>query len=244
MESLRATVEAIQEHQREDRALGEEARQSTEQLERQVSRVGKELFRTNTQAEAQIAQAKVMLDQAREAEKYRDRHLEQSRRDLETARSDGKMEALLALLPVLDSLGEALAGGARCLPLRESDERVRPPSMRARLEGAWKALRGKDFQGGSGPGPEILGAWMHGLALIQARILDTLADARIHPMETAGQVFDPHLHVAVDVVPSEGVPTGTLLREVRRGYFAGDKVLRCAEVVVARSSSPQPLERS
>jgi molecular chaperone GrpE (heat shock protein) len=50
-----------------------------------------------------------------------------------------------------------------------------------------------------------------------------------------GQAFDPHRHVAVAVDTSGKAPDGTILAEDRRGYATPDKVLRFAEVVVARS---------
>ena len=46
--------------------------------------------------------------------------------------------------------------------------------------------------------------------------------------------FDPHHHVAVEVVPAdETVSPGTVASELRRGYLVGDRVLRYAEVAVA-----------
>lgn len=218
------------------------ARHAMEQLDKQISRAGKELFRTNSQADTQIAQVKAMLDQVREAEKYRDRHLDQLRRDLETARTDGKVTTLRNLLPVLDGLGEALAAGERLLlhhlPSAEGHPASPTLSLRARLLAAWRLLRGTYVPTDIAPSllkPEALAAWLHGLELLQARVLDTLGGADIHPMETEGQSFDPHLHVAFETAPASDLhPSGTIVREIRTGYYAGEGVLRCAEVVVAK----------
>jgi len=242
MAELRELTEELLALRQEEADALSAARLAMEQLDKQVSRAGKELFRTNTQADTQLGQVKAMLDQVRETEKYRDRHLDQLRRELETARTDGKAEALGNLLPILDGLEEALAAGERLLlPFVPDREGRNPPSglsFGARLLAAWRLVLGTYVPGDIQPGllkPEALAAWLHGLELLQARVLDTLAGADIHPMETENQAFDPHLHIAFETAPVSGThPSGTIVREIRTGYYAGAGILRCAEVVVAK----------
>jgi len=57
----------------------------------------------------------------------------------------------------------------------------------------------------------------------------------VTPIPTLGQPFVPHYHVAVATDTTGHVQEGIIVGEDRRGYAAGDKVLRFAEVVVARS---------
>ncbi len=83
--------------------------------------------------------------------------------------------------------------------------------------------------------PSELAAWLEGLKFVQARLLDLLAAEGVRPIEAEGDTFDPYLHVVVEtVVATDSVPAGTVVRETRRGYLAGETVLRYAEVVVAR----------
>jgi molecular chaperone GrpE len=49
-----------------------------------------------------------------------------------------------------------------------------------------------------------------------------------------GSAFDPELHEAIAVVPDSGTAPGTIAGVARSGYSAGDRVLRPAQVTVAR----------
>jgi molecular chaperone GrpE len=80
-----------------------------------------------------------------------------------------------------------------------------------------------------------LTAWLEGLHFVQDRLLTVLDAEGVRPIETEGDTFDPRLHVAIETVPAtEDTPSGTIVHETRRGYLAGETVLRYAEVVVAR----------
>ncbi len=80
-----------------------------------------------------------------------------------------------------------------------------------------------------------LTAWLEGLHFVQDRLLAVLDAEGVRPIETEGDAFDPRLHVAIETVPAtEDAPSGTIVHETRRGYLAGETVLRYAEVVVAR----------
>jgi len=50
----------------------------------------------------------------------------------------------------------------------------------------------------------------------------------------AGEPFDPERHEAIDVRMSDAVPDQAVLDVVRSGFALGDRVLRPAQVVVAR----------
>ncbi|MEP7190185.1 MAG: nucleotide exchange factor GrpE, partial [Roseiflexaceae bacterium] len=79
-------------------------------------------------------------------------------------------------------------------------------------------------------------AWVTGLTFVRQRLLDLLAAADVQPIDALGQPFDPQQHVAIGVVPpSQESPAGTVVEELRRGYRAGERVLRHAEVLVAAS---------
>jgi molecular chaperone GrpE len=50
-----------------------------------------------------------------------------------------------------------------------------------------------------------------------------------------GEPFDPERHEAVGTAPAEGIEEGGVAAVVRPGYRAGERLLRPAEVIVARS---------
>lgn len=65
-------------------------------------------------------------------------------------------------------------------------------------------------------------------------LLEILARRGIEQIEQLEQ-FDPRIHSCLSVVPaSEAHPANTITQVIRQGYRRGDKVIRPAEVVVAR----------
>jgi molecular chaperone GrpE len=56
----------------------------------------------------------------------------------------------------------------------------------------------------------------------------------------AGEPFDPERHDAIEVRPTSDVPDRTILEVARSGFARGDRVLRPAQVIVARSPERQP----
>src|SRR2546425_3619455 len=75
-----------------------------------------------------------------------------------------------------------------------------------------------------------------GILISHRKIVDVLASLGVRPMNTKGQMFDPRYHEAVDVVShtEHGVEPGTIVEELRRGYFMNGDVLRHARVRVAK----------
>ncbi len=67
---------------------------------------------------------------------------------------------------------------------------------------------------------------------------DTLARFGVTPVVAVGHPFDPAVHEALlEIEAPEGIATGAIAREVLRGYRRGDRVLRAARVVVAKSGA-------
>lgn len=68
-----------------------------------------------------------------------------------------------------------------------------------------------------------------GVQLIWKQLLEILTAQGLKRISSEGQVFDPHLHEAVDQVEEEG-PEGVVVHEIVPGYFLHDRVLRPAKV--------------
>jgi molecular chaperone GrpE len=68
---------------------------------------------------------------------------------------------------------------------------------------------------------------------VYKQLVDCLKRLGVAPMRPEGQEFDPNLHEAVMREPTDEHPEGTVLEELVRGYFFGDRVLRHAMVKVA-----------
>lgn len=87
---------------------------------------------------------------------------------------------------------------------------------------------------------ETVERWLRALKLIHDRFLSLLAAESIEPIAAQDQPFDPHLHAAVDTERTDAAPPDTVLRVLRTGYRQNNRVLRYAEVIVARPATPPP----
>jgi molecular chaperone GrpE len=72
-----------------------------------------------------------------------------------------------------------------------------------------------------------------GVELIYTRFYDTLKRLGLEPIETAGQMFDPNHHEAVQREQTEDAEDQAILGELQRGYNFKGKLLRPAWVKVA-----------
>ena len=68
---------------------------------------------------------------------------------------------------------------------------------------------------------------------VYKQLVDGLKRIGVSPMRPEGQQFDPNLHEAVMREPTEDHPEGTVMEELQRGYYLGDKILRHSLVKVA-----------
>jgi molecular chaperone GrpE len=75
--------------------------------------------------------------------------------------------------------------------------------------------------------------YARGMELIYQRLSESLKKLGIEPITCAGQLFDPHLHHAVEMVETDEHEDHTILEEYQRGYNFKGKLLRPAMVKVA-----------
>ncbi|WP_250122004.1 nucleotide exchange factor GrpE [Chroococcidiopsis sp. CCMEE 29] len=71
---------------------------------------------------------------------------------------------------------------------------------------------------------------------VYKQLVDGLKRLGVSAMRPEGKEFDPSLHEAVMRQPTNEHPEGTVLEELVRGYFLGDRVLRHAMVKVAAAT--------
>jgi molecular chaperone GrpE len=74
-----------------------------------------------------------------------------------------------------------------------------------------------------------------GIELIHRALLDLLRRRGVEPFESVGEMFDPEWHEAVASEPAGDRPDGQITRELRRGYRFGERLLRAAQVTVAKA---------
>jgi molecular chaperone GrpE (heat shock protein) len=199
----------------------------------ELGKLGREQFRATTLIDGQGSVLEELEQSWRE-------HLVQSERQssaLQAAQAElaerVRLALVLELLPVADALAASLQVAEQLLAPPPAAE---PPPVRpwlARLRSGFRQSlapesdrRHPDFE-----------AWLDGLRLVEGRLLAVFERTGIRPIAAMGKPFDPHQHLAVAVEAASGSPDGTVLREELRGFTEGERVLRHAEVVVARATN-------
>jgi molecular chaperone GrpE len=74
-----------------------------------------------------------------------------------------------------------------------------------------------------------------GVELIYKQFQDALAKLGLRAIPAKGEVFDPHLHEAIEMVDTRDAEDHQILEELQRGYKLKDRLLRPAMVKVARN---------
>lgn len=77
-------------------------------------------------------------------------------------------------------------------------------------------------------------AQVEGYRLVQNRLRRLLHQNDVERIEVVGHLVDPNRMTVVDVTDHDEFPSGTVLEELRPGYFWRGQLLRYAEVRVAR----------
>ena len=96
------------------------------------------------------------------------------------------------------------------------------------LDGFDRALKHRDQR--------VPEQFYQGMELIHRELFEVLSRAGLVRVETAGQVFDPHFHQAVETVDIPGARDQEIVEEVQRGYKLKHRLLRPATVKVAAAA--------
>lgn len=73
-----------------------------------------------------------------------------------------------------------------------------------------------------------------GLRLIYSKLMNTLTQKGVKPINAKGELFDENIHEAVTQIPAQcDEDKGRVIDEITKGYFMFDKVIRFSKVVVA-----------
>jgi molecular chaperone GrpE len=77
-----------------------------------------------------------------------------------------------------------------------------------------------------------------GLRAVLEQMESILARYGVERLGAPGESFDPERHEAIGVRATDEAPDRTVLEVARSGFALGDRVLRPAQVVVARAGAP------
>ena len=74
-----------------------------------------------------------------------------------------------------------------------------------------------------------------GMELTLKQLLDALAKFNVHVVDPLGQKFNPDLHQAMAMQPTDDAEPNTVIKVFQKGYVINDRLLRPAMVVLAQS---------
>lgn len=243
-------------------------RQQLAELAAAVTKLGRTQFKSNALGENKEAQVDRSLTTLQDLLAHREARQEQAGQQrqerLEEVRQEARFELAADLLPALDSVELALESGEALVRQQKqaigawqaSHAQVQQQTPGAPT-GFWQRLRAnRTVRPVALPGvgdapfpsealiemPEAVEAWLRGLALVRERFLGLLSAEGLAEIQALEVPFDPRLHVAVKAETRDDAPPNTVVRVLRKGYRRQNRVLRYAEVVVARAATcPEPI---
>ena len=77
-----------------------------------------------------------------------------------------------------------------------------------------------------------------GISMIYENLKNLLQETGVKEVNCKGELFNPSVHCALDSVQSTEVPPEHILHVIKKAYFFHDKLLRPAEVIVAKTNEP------
>lgn len=84
-----------------------------------------------------------------------------------------------------------------------------------------------------------LNGLLEGVKLTLEGLRSSLDKFEVKPIESSGQPFDPNMHEAMTMEPSETIPPNHVVNEYEKGYFYKDRLLRAAKVTVSSGKSEE-----
>lgn len=105
------------------------------------------------------------------------------------------------------------------------------------LKGMLPALDGLDRALNSAKQSKNVDELITGIEMVVKQFEAALKAVGVQPVQATGEPFDPHVHEAIQQLPSAEYPPLTVIDDVERGYLLHDRVVRPSKVIV--SSAPQ-----
>lgn len=76
--------------------------------------------------------------------------------------------------------------------------------------------------------------WVAGVLNIKQLLIDILKKENVEEIKSVGEKFDPRFHEAIYQEEVAGKESGEIIEEIRKGYILNSKVIRPAQVKVAK----------
>lgn len=76
--------------------------------------------------------------------------------------------------------------------------------------------------------------WRSGMERVRNQLLDTLSRHGIERFGKVGDMYDPHVHEAVQELDDVAGESGSIARILRYGYKSKDRIVRPAQVIIKK----------
>ncbi|MBI3653231.1 MAG: nucleotide exchange factor GrpE [Acidobacteria bacterium] len=198
-----------------------------EELAQEVRKVGREVFKTNRNAERNQAAVEDAIAEIRQLASIVEEIPAQARQTVADAVFDAKAQICREVLRVADAMEASLKAADDLLTKLQSQQ---PQSGNPWL---LKLMPSHQLHESLDEALAALQKWRDGQQLIYQRVMAILHSAGARVIDA--QVFDPKLQRVVSIAQNAALSNGTVVGEELKGYTLDGKILRYAEVIVIKN---------
>ena len=215
-----------------ERAVEEEAHsffsEVFEDLNQEVRRLGRETFRANRVAERNQEFFDEAINEIRGLSSNVALIPAQHNEAISTVTFEAKADLCRELLRMADTLWASLSAANELIH-----------QFQAKADGPHQGLAyqfsvTRQLHESLSESVAAMKQWREGQQLLAARLQAILRTAGVREIETIGRTFDPEIHRAVSVAERNDVAPGVIVGEELKGYILEGRILRYAEVIVAK----------
>ncbi|MEA3293235.1 MAG: nucleotide exchange factor GrpE [Patescibacteria group bacterium] len=76
--------------------------------------------------------------------------------------------------------------------------------------------------------------WVNGILQTKNQLQSILKEEGVEEIETNDRKFDPVFDEAIEEVQKDGIESGMIIEEIKKGYKIGDRVIRPSQVRIAK----------
>jgi molecular chaperone GrpE (heat shock protein) len=200
-----------------------------DELSQEIRRMGREMFKTNRAVERNQEIFTESLAEIRSLAAIIAQIPEQNAATLNDTKFEAKASICRELLRMADTMEASLSAADELISQLQA-KTGGPAQGIAHWFAATRQLRAAGVEAVSS-----LRQWREGQSLQAERLRAILQTAGVREIETEGRAFDPAQHRAVSIAYRNDVTLGTIVGEELKGYTLDGRILRYAEVIVAKN---------
>ncbi len=202
--------------------------ETLDEMSLEIRRLGREIFKTNRAADRNTDLFDAALTEIRQLSTVIAQVPAQNATQLSDAQFEAKASLCRELLRMTDTLDASLHAADELIARLQSKSAMEPHGL------AFRFAVTRDLQATLAESAAAMRQWSEGQHLLAARLQTILQTAGVRAIDTLGRAFDPSLHRAVAIAQGDDLTPGTIVGEELKGYLLDGRILRYAEVVVAR----------